>query len=292
MIAPQSTLLPDGKRLHLQHGPIDLVVEAYGTDLEITKAYHQAEVRFQTILTELVTELPSLRRADSLSHTFKSSIAQDMQMAIKPFFDIFVTPMAAVAGAVAQHVLGAMTKGRKLEKAYVNNGGDIALYLNDTATFDVGVVANIALPKMVGKITLRETDKITGIATSGWGGRSMSFGIADAVTVLAGSAAEADVAATLIANHVTLHNPAAIKQQPASELDPDSDLGERLVTVGVDRLSLDDINKALDAGALFANQLLSKGVIKTASLCLNDEMRIVGDYQPSQYNNLKEITYA
>ncbi len=37
--------------------------------------------------------------------------------------------MAAVAGAVADHILAAMIAGRRLAKAYVNDGGDIALHL-------------------------------------------------------------------------------------------------------------------------------------------------------------------
>ena len=49
-----------------------------------------------------------------------------------------------------------------------------------------------------------------GIATSGWRGRSFSLGIADAVTVLAATAAEADAAATVIANAVDLPGHPAI----------------------------------------------------------------------------------
>ena len=54
--------LPDGKRLHYQHGPIDLIVEASGAqsvDLDVT--YRAAWERFQTVLEELVEELPRLQ---------------------------------------------------------------------------------------------------------------------------------------------------------------------------------------------------------------------------------------
>ena len=76
-----------------------------------------------------------------------------------------------------------------------------------------------------------------GVATSGWRGRSFSLGIADAVTVFAGTAAVADAAATLIANAVDLPGHPAFARAPARRCDPQSDLGERLVTVDVGPLA-------------------------------------------------------
>jgi ApbE superfamily uncharacterized protein (UPF0280 family) len=54
-------LLPDGRRLHLQHGPIDLIVEAWGDARAVAAAYQRAVARFPTILPELVAELTILR---------------------------------------------------------------------------------------------------------------------------------------------------------------------------------------------------------------------------------------
>jgi hypothetical protein len=42
-------LLPDGRRLHLQHGPIDLIIGAEGAR-EV--AFAAARVRFETLLKE------------------------------------------------------------------------------------------------------------------------------------------------------------------------------------------------------------------------------------------------
>ena len=39
---PQIRWLADGKRLHLQEGPIDLIIEAYGTDDDVRSAYEAA----------------------------------------------------------------------------------------------------------------------------------------------------------------------------------------------------------------------------------------------------------
>ena len=103
-------------------------------------------------------------------------------------------------------------------------------------------------------------DRVRGIATSGWRGRSFSLGIADAVTVLADRASLADAAATLIANAVDLPGSLARSRAlPRAISQPDSDLGERLVTVGVGPLGPSEIEKALEAGAVQARAFLGSG---------------------------------
>ena len=118
-------------------------------------------------------------------------------------------------------------------------------------------------------------DPSRGIATSGRHGRSFSLGIADAVTVLARTASQADAAATIIANAVDLPGHPAILRSPAHDLQPDSDLGARLVTRGVGRLSGVEIAAALDAGAS-ARALLAAGLIDGAALRLYGETVLVG----------------
>ena len=103
------------------------------------------------------------------------------------------------------------------------------------------------VPARSGSIRIRHGDGIGGIATSGARGRSFSLGIADSVTVLAKDGATADAAATLIANAVDCDDP-AIERRPANELDPDSDLGDRLVTVSVGALAPAKRQAALAAG--------------------------------------------
>src|SRR5690606_39975170 len=102
------------------------------------------------------------------------------------------------------------------------------------------------------RIRIRAEDEVRGVATSGWRGRSFSLGIADAVTVLARTGAEADAAATIVANAVDLPAHPAIERQPACLLQPDSDLGERLVTTSVGPLSPLEIAQALDKGLAVA----------------------------------------
>ena len=180
--------------------------------------------------------------------------------------------MAAVAGAVADEVLAAMTAGRRLGRAYVNNGGDIAVHLGPGTSFSAGVVNDPDRPGLDERIVLGAGGPARGMATSGWRGRSLSFGIADAVTVLAGNAAAADAAATFIANAVTIDHP-AIERAPASSLREESDLGGRLVTVAVEPLPAHAKAAALEAGLGEARAMQQAGLIDSARLALQGESR-------------------
>src|SRR5262245_32117815 len=124
--APQIALLPDGRRLHLQDGPIDLIVEAKGREDEVHAAYEAAARRFTGLLDELCEELSDLRKvADPTRTALNGIVTRRMHAAVAPFAAAhFITPMAAVAGSVAEEILGAMCGAAKLDRAYVNNGGD------------------------------------------------------------------------------------------------------------------------------------------------------------------------
>lgn len=280
MTGPQASWLADGRRLHLNHGPIDLIIQAFGEEAEVHRSYAQAVQRFQTILSELVEELPALRSPATLRpRMFAGATARRMEAAVCPLAEIFITPMAAVAGSVADEVLASMMAGRKLDKAYVNDGGDIAIHLapGHSITMAVAGIGNGYADRAV----IRAEDKVRGVATSGWRGRSHSLGIADAVTVLAQSGAAADAAATLIANAVDLPGHPAITRVAANLLSPDSDLGSRPVTQGVGPLSQHEIAEALDAGLAVAERLRRKGLIAAAALFLCSRTRVCGDIAPS-----------
>lgn len=278
MSGPIVAAARDGGRVHLQHGPIDLIIEVSGGDIARRRAHDRAFARFSSILDELVPELSILRRPLG-SQWPHSAVGRRMADAVAPLSDLFVTPMAAVAGAVADEVLAAMLSidsGDEVERIFVNNGGDIALYLGPGARYDVGLVPDPRTPEVAGKLVIHVADPVRGIATSGRHGRSMSLGIADAVTVLASDAAAADVAATLIANAVDLRGHRAVERVPASDIDPDTDLGDRLVTVRVGDLSKRDIEIALEAGRAFAGSLVRRGHIVAAVLALGGRIERVG----------------
>jgi ApbE superfamily uncharacterized protein (UPF0280 family) len=196
-----------------------------------------------------------------------------MLAACLPFADIFITPMAAVAGSVADELMAVMLAAAELERAYVNDGGDIAVYCAPGMALDIGIAGSFAagpVPQINGRLHIGHDDGVGGIATSGARGRSFTLGIADSVTVLAADAATADAAATLIANAVAVDHPAII-QQPASALSPDSDLGDRLVTVSVGALPRQAVLAALEAGRRRAADYLARGLIVDAALMLQGE---------------------
>jgi ApbE superfamily uncharacterized protein (UPF0280 family) len=273
---PIIRMLPDERRLHLHDGPIDLIVEAFGSNAEIRAAYEAAARRFVTILDELCAELPLLRSEARLNGARPNGIvARRMADAVGPFAtQHFITAMAAVAGAVAEEILAAMTAAANLSRAYVNNGGDIALHLAAGESFQIGMIERPDHPSLFGSINLHAAQPARGIATSGWRGRSFSLGIADAATILAERAAMADAAATIVANAVDLPNHPAIVRVPASEIAPDNDLGERLVTRAVGELTPREIAQALHSGVAVARQLISRGLICAAAFRLQDQSRV------------------
>jgi ApbE superfamily uncharacterized protein (UPF0280 family) len=196
-----------------------------------------------------------------------------MVAACRPFADVFITPMAAVAGAVADELMAVMLGAAELDRVYVNDGGDIAVCCAPGMALDIGIAGSSPrgpVPRLNGGLRIRHGDGVGGVATSGVRGRSFSLGIADSVTVLAADAAGADAAATLIANAVDADHPAIVRQ-PAMELAPDSDLGDRLVTVSVGELPQRVVLAALEAGRRRAAEYLARGLIVDAALMLQGE---------------------
>ena len=268
----QAGWLPGG-RLHLNHGPIDLILWAEGPGAEA--GFVRAMERFNGLLEELVSELPALRIPDApvsgpVARAMAAAVAPFMVAAVAPYRPAFVTPMAEVAGAVADEVLAALIAGPGITRAYVNNGGDIALHLTEGQSF------NVALGLSGQTACMAHGQGVGGVATSGWRGRSQSLGIADAVTVLAPTAAMADAAATMIANAVNLPDHPAITRRPAHQVKADSDLGDRPVTVAVAPLPPADAARALDAGAAFAERCLRRGLILGAALFLQSHTLTLG----------------
>ena len=262
-------------RLHLQHGPIDLIIEAFsGDNRAIEMAYEQASMRFVGLLAELVKELPRLRTPVTKEFAlFAGPVAQRMARTVWPYREKFITPMAAVAGAVADEILQALVANRELTRAYVNNGGDIALHLAHGEKFEIGMAGiEDGLPK--GQFTIRADENIRGVATSGWRGRSFSLGIADSVTVLARTAAEADAAATMIANAVDVGHP-GIERIPACNIQPESDLRSLLVTRNVPALDSERIRCALDAGEASARKYIGEELIERVAIRLQGQVRVI-----------------
>lgn len=262
-------------RLHLNDGPIDLIISAEGPS--VARAEDAAVARFEGVLDELCAELPVLRT--HLGPKPEGPTARRMWTAVAPYASqTFITPMAAVAGSVAEDILRHMTEAAPLTRAFVNNGGDIALHLAPGQSYRAGLVNRPDQPALFAEAEITAASPVRGIATSGWRGRSFSLGIADAVTVLARSASAADAAATIIANAVDCPGHPGIERQPASALQPDNDLGHRLVTVAVTGLTPAHVDDASDAGEAVARGLLRQGLITACALHLAGATRTLGTY--------------
>jgi ApbE superfamily uncharacterized protein (UPF0280 family) len=284
-MAAQRQPLPDS-RWHFTHGPIDIVIGADGEAGAVHAAHEAAWQRFVPVLDELVAELPLLRRPIDGPNPLRGGVASCMWHACVPFSADYITPMAAVAGAVAQELI-ACYQVAGVRRAWVNNGGDIALHLIPGEQLRIGLFADLAqldhgalLRAMQGRLALdgsfivRAEDGVRGVATSGWRGRSFSLGIADSVMVLARDAAGADVAATVIANAVDVDAP-GIRRAPANELRDDTDLGSIPVTVSVPPLPAAAVRNALDRGAACAHALRARGHLVAAALVCQRQVRLV-----------------
>lgn len=273
----------DAARWHFQHGPIDLIITVDGKADAIARALDSAWSRFQQVLPELVDELALLRQAVRSDRAFEGAVAKRMQAACWPHRAQFITPMAAVAGSVADEMIEFFSCEPDIQRAAINNGGDIALHLQANESYRIGLVTDIAQfsaqPDVVdGSLVICAADPVRGIATSGWRGRSLSLGIADSVTALASSAAHADAAATMIANAVNVEH-AAIRRAPANTVKDDTDLGSLLVTQAVGVLPPVLVQQALERGKLQAQRLLMQGHIQGALLVLQTQACAVGQLE-------------
>lgn len=277
----------DGGRWQFQHGPIELILEAEGDLRACEEAHERCWLRFQTVLTELVSELQRLRRPASellsrATPVVSGGVAARMVRACMPFArERFLTPMAAVAGAVAEELIE-FFKLPAIRRAYINNGGDIALHLVTGESYRVGIWSNLerhpraeaAGCELDGDFAVEAAMPVRGIATSGWRGRSFSLGIADSVTVLADGAAAADAAATLIANAVDCEFEGIVRV-PADQIKDETDLGGLRVTVAVPPLPPEAVARALQSGRLEAEYWLDRRLVRAAVLFLQGRVETV-----------------
>ena len=120
---------------------------------------------------------------------------------------------------------------------------------------------------------------IGGVATSGWGGRSFSPGIADAVSVWAADGVTADAAATWIAGQMKLDSPKVVRC-PAKEVDPETDIPHLLITREVAPLTPEEKETVLATGLAKARALIEKGIIRGTFLAVQGNYRWIAFREP------------
>ena len=188
-----------------------------------------------------------------------------------------LTGMAVVAGLAGDEIVRtALRLGA--DQVIVNNGGDIALKVAEGRKVRVGL-KNPSEETLSHVLEIHPDQKIGGVATSGWSGRSFSPGIADAVTVWAADGAAADAAATWIAGQMILDSPKVV-QVPASEMDPETDVPHLSITRDVATLTFDEKEKVLEIGLSVVEKLIEKEAIQGAFLSVQGVYRWMAHKEP------------
>ncbi|MFZ5633487.1 MAG: UPF0280 family protein [Bacillota bacterium] len=263
--------LAPGKVL-VDYGPVSMVIEAGGSGGPMTAAAlkgAETAVRQLEALSGVLDRARVLAR-DALTDGADPAVLNRMIEVTRATGEPDITPMAAVAGAFAEQALeGAAGEGAT--RIIVNNGGDIAIRLGKGESIRVGIVTDLASGKVTHFIDLKGEYGLGGIATSGFGGRSFTKGIASAVVVLAGTAAQADACATMVANAVYAGHP-GIKLRKAEELDPLTDIRGQVVVEKVGRLDGPTVRKAIASGQERFFRYREKGLLFGAVIAVRDQV--------------------
>ena len=250
-------------------GPMRLAICARQNGApQITLCRQAAEVSFEYL--EAVAEHRAILAlpVKQIATPPNNDLAQRMIQSVEAVGDADLTPMAAVAGTIADAVADWLF-GRGSTKVVVDNGGDIAIRRAAGETATVGIRPRINSLDISHIAHLDDRCASWGVTTSGLGGRSFTRGIASAVTVIAESASIADAAATSIANACFVED-SGIVQIPAEQMDPNSDLKGINVTADVGVLSRDKMVQAVQTALLKANALCRQQLIVGALIALED----------------------
>jgi len=230
-----------------------------------------ALAKFRSAITQNIQEISSI---ESFPH-----VVQKMVLTSRRFEDPTVTPLIAVAGAGADEVADSIFNTGRADKVVVNNGGDIAVRLRDGDVVRAGIKSDLTGQSVSHLIIATHASRIGGVATSGFGGRSFTRGIANAAVAIANDATSADVAATLIGNATDVESPSVIKVQ-AKELYEATDIPDLSVTKAIGHLEKSQIEEALGRGMEKARAFQERGLILGAFLAVKDQFRISESIMP------------
>ncbi len=207
-------------------------------------------------------DLDEIKKPFSRIKPPEERLKRAMYEAVRAVGDADLTPMAAVAGAMADAVADELVL-MGLTKVMVNNGGDLAIRLTAGEQVTVGVRPDIASQRVTHKVVVTDEMQVGGVCASGFGGRSFTRGCASATVVFASLAVLADAAATAVANATFIESNAVVRA--AAQLsDPNTDLQGVDVTYSIGRLTRKEINSALSQGISPAERLAASGSIFAA----------------------------
>jgi hypothetical protein len=269
----------DDESVLVECGPLRLVIRAWSQKLQLLKLARQAAeesisyleriARFRSLLSRPVPQIEDLP---------EDELALGMINNTRVIGDDDLTPMAAVAGTIADAVADWLFE-KGATRVIVENGGDIAIRLAEGETATVGVRPQVNSRHISHLIRLDGGQASWGVTTSGVGGRSLTRGIASAVTVLAANASVADAAATAIGNACFVED-SSIIQAPAESLDPNTDLAGLAVTTKVGELLPEKVLMAIESARQKAEMLSQQKIIRGAFIALQNVFAISDGLKP------------
>ncbi len=263
--------LPGDRAILAENGPLRMVIQAWqGPDPRLELAMEAAKYAFEC-LERVAGQLAELKRRPGDIHVLPPEpISREMIASVRAVGDADLTPMAAVAGTLADAVADWLFR-QGLSRVIVDNGGDIAIRLAAGETTRVGLRPEIQHQQISHVLTVDGRHSSWGVCTSGLGGRSFTCGFASAVTAIARTSSLADAAATSVANACFVEG-ADVLQVPAEKLDPNTDIPGLLVTVSRGSLSPAQTSEALLKALKKAEQLTQKGVIWGAIVAIGKQV--------------------
>lgn len=270
----------DGKSVLAENGPMRMTIQAwdhgrFDTDLTVKSAWFafsclkQVASHASVVMSRNTGTVHRPEKGEASTCLDKASpclseapIALQMVKSVMAFDEPDLTPMAAVAGTMADAVADWLFQ-RGMTRVIVDNGGDISIRLSGSETARVGIRTDINSPLISHVMVLDARNSSWGVNTSGLGGRSLTRGIASAVTVIAKTSSMADAAATALANACFAEDE-NIVQVPAEKVDPNTDIPGVPVTVRVGALKPDTVIRSLKSSLTRAEGYVKQGLIHGA----------------------------
>lgn len=264
-------------QVFVDFGPVSMVITASRNGEGDTQLCRAAFPVIAACLEDLRPSLEMLRRyPPQVELEQLTGAGETMARAVLRTGDPWLTPMAAVAGTVADAVADFLF-AQGAEKVTANNGGDIALRLAPGQSLGLGVLYDLERGGVDRVVHLTAEKGVGGVATSGLGGRSLTTGIASGVTVFSRRCAQADALATLLADRSCIDSP-AVHTRLAGELDPDSDIADLPVVVSVEPLSREEKERALEQVLREAEEQCRRGNLLA---CIATVQGVTVTYDPN-----------
>lgn len=290
MLEDKYRILEDGRAL-VDYGPVTMSISAKKLGKNNVEAAIKGAKKVIEAFDELVEYLAVAKlRIDEIDIDQFDNYPRVLKLmieSVKSLNNDEFTPMAAVAGTMSDIARQEIFENTDVDYVVVNNGGDISFYKSkESDLFKVGVISDISNKKISHALEIKTDSNVRGIATSGFGGRSLTRGVSSAVTIIAENSRLADAAATEIANNTYIDS-YNVEVCLAEEIDYDTDIKGLTVVKNIGVLSEEEIDKSISLGINKAIELYERKIIKGAFIFVQNKF----DYYPKNapYFSISEM---